>query len=404
MSFLAFATSASSQESASAGARLDPVTRAVVRALPAGWRVDRATAVPDEALGPIRDRFPVPFEALSNATLAVHGLPIRVNTFRTANEADATQLHARLLAFKGGDSAACARVGRHVVEFVCANRNRIRRAAWDLGIRPTPKRFRFRVSLDAVPIDACDDDMRWNELFNALCAKRADAVERLRPHFRFGRTLTLRRDVGATFTPAPRERRTGPAVTTWTFDALPERDGVPIVGVRLTVEPARETPTDVRPPSTSTQATAYWPSDDPTIERRARAITADAASDAARVAALLRWLQPGAHLRYGGRVGSRIGVRRMLAERRGRCWDFTDVFVTMCRSIDVPARLVAGWLFGGEGHVWAEVFVDGAWHPVDPTGGGRLDCHPYHLAWVTSEDGRMPLVYASMPVIAFVDE
>ncbi len=376
---------ASSAQSATARDRLDPVTRAVVRTLPVGWRVVRAEPVPDASLDPIRKRFPVAFEALSNATLAVHGLSIGVNTFRTANDADAQRLHERLLAFKGGDRTACAVVGRHVVEFVCRNRNRVRRAGWDLGIRPKPTRYRYRIVLAAAPIVSCDDDMRWNELFNALCADRAGAISRLRGHFRFGGTLTLRDGIDAT------------------LEAMPERHGIPIVGVRMTVEPARETPGETPPPAL-TRPTAAWPSDDDAIARRARAITADAASDSARVVALLRWLQPGTNLRYGGRIGSRIGVRRMLTEKQGRCWDFTDVFVTMCRSLDVPARLVAGWLFGGEGHVWAEAFVDGAWRQVDPTGGGRLDCYPYHLAWVTSDDGRMPLVYATMPTIAFVDE
>jgi transglutaminase-like putative cysteine protease len=55
---------------------------------------------------------------------------------------------------------------------------------------------------------------------------------------------------------------------------------------------------------------------------------------------------------------------------------------------------VAGWLYPREGHVWAEVLVEGSgWHAVDPTSGAG--CDERYVPYLTSEDGMMPIVYTS---------
>ena len=82
---------------------------------------------------------------------------------------------------------------------------------------------------------------------------------------------------------------------------------------------------------------------------------------------------------------------------------FSDCFVTLARAAGVPSRQVAGWLYGSSGHVWAEFYREGkGWQQVDPTGGGKLRCGIYHIAYFTSEDGEMPILYLSMPRIETV--
>ena len=91
---------------------------------------------------------------------------------------------------------------------------------------------------------------------------------------------------------------------------------------------------------------------------------------------------------------------KVLEQKFGHCWDFSDCFVTLARAAGLPSRQVAGWLYGASGHVWAEFHIEGkGWQQVDPTGGGELRCGIYHIAYFTSEDGGMPIMYVSMPKI-----
>ena len=148
-------------------------------------------------------------------------------------------------------------------------------------------------------------------------------------------------------------------------------------------------------------ATDFWPVDDPEIIELAAAITDGEEFDYDRVRALLEWLTPGKNIEFGGAVvGSRWGVKTVLEQKQGRCWDFADCFVTLCRASGVPCRQVGGWLYGSSGHIWAEYLVEGeGWQQVDPTGGGELRCGIYHIPYFTTEDGRMPILYVSDPRI-----
>jgi hypothetical protein len=59
----------------------------------------------------------------------------------------------------------------------------------------------------------------------------------------------------------------------------------------------------------------------------------------------------------------------VFAENRGVCDEFTNLFISMCRSIGIPARYVEGLVYSGDEwnfHAWAEVYA-GSWIPVDPT-------------------------------------
>src|SRR5438105_3918224 len=95
--------------------------------------------------------------------------------------------------------------------------------------------------------------------------------------------------------------------------------------------------------------------------------------------------------RFGGEsVGSRYGARQALSQGFGHCWDKSDVFVCLCRAAGVPARQVGGWVRGVEGHVWAEVLLEGeGWLAVDATTTWLGVSADYVPLWV-SEDGRIP--------------
>ncbi len=63
----------------------------------------------------------------------------------------------------------------------------------------------------------------------------------------------------------------------------------------------------------------------------------------------------------------------ILTKRRGDCTEHAKLFVTLARSLGLPAREVAGYVHGGDlppelaGHEWVEVELDGHWVPMDPS-------------------------------------
>ncbi len=64
-------------------------------------------------------------------------------------------------------------------------------------------------------------------------------------------------------------------------------------------------------------------------------------------------------------------TREVLAQRRGVCQDFAHVMLSLCRSMQIPALYVSGYLATEKAsatHAWIEVFIPGhGWQPLDPT-------------------------------------
>jgi transglutaminase-like putative cysteine protease len=126
------------------------------------------------------------------------------------------------------------------------------------------------------------------------------------------------------------------------------------------------------------------PALDPAVAALAERITAGAAHDAARVAAIERWL------RENGRYtdappairADRSPVEQFLLDRsEGHCEYFASAAVVLLRSVGIPARVVNGYAGGHENrvggfievaqsdaHAWVEVLFDrSGWIAVDPT-------------------------------------
>ena len=148
-------------------------------------------------------------------------------------------------------------------------------------------------------------------------------------------------------------------------------------------------------------ATKLWPVGNAAIQRLATQITENATDARSKVEAIQSWLHSEQGVRFGGDItGSRYGTAQVIKQRFGHCWDFSDVFITLCRASGVPSRQVYGWIYASEGHVWAEVLIDGDWHSVDPT--AALSCGSDYVPLATSVDGIMPLIYASIPEIRVI--
>lgn len=382
--------------------------------LPAGWEVTSHVTVPAEQTAAIAARLGVNITKLTNTTLKVHGVGLQVNIAECPTDKDVEALHAKFLQAHGGNRDYVLAQGRTVVELTrCQDVRIVRKAAYVLGFKP--RVVTYRLDFEAAPLER-GDYMSWNALFNAMQAWRrteGDAerkrIDKLKGQFTFGRDIVLRAcglgnaESEYSFTPKPSKREALPCgdLVRFTFPELPERAGLPCVKVSATVtsEAFAVVPTKRKAGPELLGATAFWPSDDAEVKALAEKITAGCTGDEQKVAALLEWLMPGRNIKFEGPVvGSRWGVKKVLEQRFGHCWDFSDCFVTLCRAVGVPCRQVAGWVHGMEGHIWAEVLLEGkGWMQVDPTAG--MSCTSAYIPYLASETGEMSIVYLSMPKI-----
>jgi len=64
-------------------------------------------------------------------------------------------------------------------------------------------------------------------------------------------------------------------------------------------------------------------------------------------------------------------MRDVLSSGKGVCQDFAHVLIGLCRSFQIPARYISGYLASETAnatHAWVEIFVPGiGWSALDPT-------------------------------------
>jgi transglutaminase-like putative cysteine protease len=94
--------------------------------------------------------------------------------------------------------------------------------------------------------------------------------------------------------------------------------------------------------------------------------------------AIRAWIHREFEYKYGVSDGS-TGALETLRDRAGVCRDFSHVGLSLCRAIQLPARMVVGYLHGLDPmdmHAWFEAFIDGRWYTFDATQetprGGRI--------------------------------
>ncbi len=419
LAFACFVTWVSAFGQARIGTR---TVEPLLRNLPPGITVASSAEVDARNRDAIGQKLGGKIERLTNSTIRVHGRPIQVNVIVAADDGSADALLAALNRIK--QPPFVVRKGREIVEYVANDEALARKTTWELGIEPKPKSVRYRVTAELATIEK-PDDMAANPLFQACVEQNQRAtpanaakIAELSEKFAFGKSLALRNspqesETTVNIEPSPSKIREAGSIKVYEFGNLPTRHRIPFVKavIETTVageqETRRSTQTEfaIRPPAPSLlAATPRWPADDPKIRELAASITAGKTDDQAKVAAILAWLKPGRNVKYEGQTGSRWGTLKALDQKFGHCWDFSDLFVTLARASGIPARQVAGWLYGTSGHVWAEWYDFGrGWVQVDPTGGGLLPCGIYHIPYFTSEDGEMPIVYLSMPKVEIIE-
>ncbi|MCK4275006.1 MAG: hypothetical protein KAX78_00725, partial [Phycisphaerae bacterium] len=356
-----------------------------------------------------------------NTYLNVQGKPIQVNILVAEADADAAKLYTAISGMKA-HPAFCLRQGKRVIEYVGNDPSLATKVSYELGFLPKPKQILYRIVAHVATVDKADY-MSFNKLFNLfLTTNRAaptkealSQIGTLSKRFQFGSSITMRTPALGratsthSFSPVPRKSQKAEhgETITYSFDKPPKVLGVPYVAVTLgiTTDSTGVTPTTRKSDNALLVSTALWPVDDPDIAALAKRITSQKRTSQAKVQAILEWLTPGKNIKFGGPVsGSRWGVKKVLQQNHGHCWDFSDCFVTLCRASGIPCRQVGGWLYGTSGHIWSEVLVEGkGWQQVDATGGGKLECGIYHIPYFTTETGEMPILYVSMPKVEIVE-
>lgn len=93
----------------------------------------------------------------------------------------------------------------------------------------------------------------------------------------------------------------------------------------------------------------------------------------AQVAAMRDWIERGFSYAPGSSTSATTAMESFV-QRKGVCRDYAHVLITLARAAGIPARIASVYALGVDPqdfHAVAEVFLDGAWHLIDPTGMAR---------------------------------
>ena len=142
----------------------------------------------------------------------------------------------------------------------------------------------------------------------------------------------------------------------------------------------------------------YCPSDK--MQEKALAVVGTARPGYAQAEKIRAWIHRHLQYRYGV-SSSTTDALDTLQQGAGVCRDFAHVGIALCRSLQIPARMVVGYLHGlkpMDQHAWFEAFVGGRWYTFDatqhaPRGGRIVLAYGHDAADVAfiSDYGALPL-------------
>jgi len=114
------------------------------------------------------------------------------------------------------------------------------------------------------------------------------------------------------------------------------------------------------------RSTPFIQSDDPDIQRQARAIVEGVEDPVEQVKRIAAWVHQVLEKRPVISIPSALEILR---QKKGDCNEHATLFTALVRALGIPARIQAGIVYQ-EGkffyHAWAQVYLNG-WISVDPT-------------------------------------
>ena len=114
----------------------------------------------------------------------------------------------------------------------------------------------------------------------------------------------------------------------------------------------------------------YIRSDDPAVKKRVKEAVGDMTDKRKQLRAIRLWIKANVKGDYEVAFATADEVARTL---EGDCSEMGVLAAAMCRSLGIPSRVCFGLVYDTEnpgfgGHLWTEVFIDGHWEMLDPTG------------------------------------
>jgi len=95
-----------------------------------------------------------------------------------------------------------------------------------------------------------------------------------------------------------------------------------------------------------------------------------------RVRKIAKWIHDSIEYRVGS-SNSTTTAQEVFVQRAGVCRDFAHLGITLCRALNIPARLVVGYVWFDEPpqdfHATFEAWIGGRWVLFDPTGMAPVD-------------------------------
>lgn len=102
---------------------------------------------------------------------------------------------------------------------------------------------------------------------------------------------------------------------------------------------------------------------------KAREIVRSAAPGYEQVETIRQWIHD--HFEYVyGTTNSSTSAIDVIASGKGVCRDYAHTGIALCRSLDIPARMVVGYLYElkpMDMHAWFQAYVGGRWFTFDAT-------------------------------------
>lgn len=145
-----------------------------------------------------------------------------------------------------------------------------------------------------------------------------------------------------------------------------------------------------------------WLEQDPAIVKMANGIVSEEKTVLAKTKAIFNWVRGKMKYVY---PPEKRGVLEVIKKYEGDCGQYSALFITLCRSVGIPARQQSGFMLDAKQigyHVWSEVYFKGiGWIPMDCTnsnGFGHLD----NKRLISSLGMNIPLKY--VPSWANYDE
>ena len=382
---------------------------------PLSWNIKDVIVIPESDLPELGNSLGGEITDLRNYIINAGGFRLQMNILQCSTESEARKIYENLIS--PGESKELYQIkGRCIVEYVCENIEVIKKAQDILGLSDKEV-VNYKVQLLVAPVERADY-MKWNKLSNLLSDYLQSPgdkdlereIKEVAKNFVFGNTVFLRGERCSWGTPEysfsvplkGKEQRGD--LTIYSFKNMEYIAGIPYIKIegKIPVKSFEVYKPD-RPPDTVylTSQTAYWPVKDKDIVFIIENLIKGEMSPKRQVESILQWIS--ANIKYGGEiVGSRYGVKQVLKQSYGRCWDKSDVFVTLCRAAEIPARQIAGWLNNNGGHIWAQVYLpEEGWVSVDPTGSWLGTSNDY-IPFVISENGKMSILYWENPQIEII--